>query len=238
MASAKPSRSCHRRRRCSGVAATTGSAARSRSATAAASSSSGSLGAAASTIRAAGERSAGGSSTPRSAATRATPSASTSSTAWSDGSVARRCGHGVDGRRDVAEAEAGRDAVVEPGHEAEPRRRDHAERALTPGQEAGQVVARVVLGETGQVGHDAAVAEDRFDPHHLRSHRAVAHDVDAAGVGGHHPADGAGVPRREVDAEGQAVPVDVLLQAGQRHAGAGGHLGRGDVDRAQLRRGE
>ena len=29
------------------------------------------------------------------------------------------------------------------------------------------------------------------------------------------------------------MPVDVLLQAGQRHAGAGGHLGRGDVDRAQ-----
>ena len=125
-------------------------------------------------------------------------------------------------------------AVLEARDQAQPRRGDHRQGPLAAGQQAGEVVAGVVLGQPGQVGHHAPVAQHRLDAGHLGPHRAVAHHMDPAGVRGDHPADRARVPRRQVDAEGQPGRVGVGLQPGQRDAGPGGHLRGGAVDVAEL----
>ena len=88
------------------------------------------------------------------------------------------------------------------GDQPEPHRGHDGERALAPGQEAGQVVAGVVLHQAVEVAHDAAVGQHGLDAQHLGRMRAPPHDVEPAGVGGHHPADGGRVAGAEVDAEG------------------------------------
>ena len=60
---------------------------------------------------------------------------------------------------------------------------------------------------------DAPVGEDGLDAEELTAGRAVAQDVDAAGVGRDGAADGRGVAGREIDAVVPARGARVLLRA-------------------------
>ena len=68
-------------------------------------------------------------------------------------------------------------------------------------------------------------------PSTWRAHRAPAHDLEAAGVGGHQATDGRGVASPEVDAECPARRAGRGVERGQRDAGCRRHLARGVVDR-------
>ena len=59
------------------------------------------------------------------------------------------------------------------------------------------------------------------------AHRAPPHDLEAAGVGGHHAADGGGVASAEVDAECPARRAGRGVEGGQRDAGCRRDLARG-----------
>ncbi len=124
-------------------------------------------------------------------------------------------GGGVDRRLEVGEAECHGRPLTGQWHEPEPHGGDDRERPLAARQEAGEVVTGVVLRQTTEVRHHRAVAEHGLEAGDLPAHRAVAHDVDATGVGRHHPADGAAVTRGEVDADGEARRPHVRLHVGQ-----------------------
>ena len=117
--------------------------------------------------------------------------------------------HGADrasrGRRILAvrprRADQGGHAEAGDGHEVEDDLGHDAEGAFAAGHDLGQVVADVVLHEAGEAARDGAVGEHDLDPAQAGAHRAVADDVDAAGVGGDHAAERGGVPGRDVDAE-------------------------------------
>ena len=122
--------------------------------------------------------------------------------------------------------------VPQPGHEPQPGLGDHGQGALGPGEQGRVVVAGVVLDQPGQVRHDGAVREDRFDAAQLRAHRPVAQDAQPAGVGRHGSADGGAVPAGDEDPQIQArVGVRHLLQG---DSGPGRDLGRLMVDRSEL----
>ena len=74
------------------------------------------------------------------------------------------------------------------------------ERALAAAQQAGEVVARVVLDQPAEVGDDLAGAEHGLHAEQLPAGGAVSQHPEAAGVGGDRAADGGAVARGEVDA--------------------------------------
>jgi hypothetical protein len=83
------------------------------------------------------------------------------------------------------------------------------------------------------VANDGTRPEHGLETEHLGPHGSVAQDPDAAGVGGHHPADRGRVTGAEVDAEGPPRRAGVLVEGGQRDAGAGRDLTGEAVDRLQ-----
>ena len=107
---------------------------------------------------------------------------------------------GVECLLDGVEAEHGDNTLVVARHQCEPRRSHDRERAFTSTQERREVVAGVVLQESGQMGHHRSVGEDGFDAEHLRTCVAVAEHTDTARVGGDGSTDGRRVARCPVDA--------------------------------------
>ena len=124
------------------------------------------------------------------------------------------------------------DPLDRPGHERQQHAGDDAQGALAADQQAGEVVAGGVLGQAGEAPHDAAVGQHGLEPGHPGPHRAVAHHVDAAGVGGDHPADRGAAPGGQVDAHLEAGGPHRGLGRLQRHARAHQHLAGLAVDRA------
>ncbi|MNN04716.1 hypothetical protein D3C81_1174460 [compost metagenome] len=69
------------------------------------------------------------------------------------------------------------------------RRRDHAQRAFRADQQLLQVVAGVVLAQRAQAVEHLAVGQHGFDAQYQFARHAIAHHVDAAGIGGQVAAD-------------------------------------------------
>ena len=91
-----------------------------------------------------------------------------------------------------------------PGDQPQPGRVITASVPSEPASSDRIVVAGVVLGQPGQVGHDRAVGQHRLDAAQLGAHRPVAQHPQPARVAGDRPADGGAVPARDADAQVQA----------------------------------
>ena len=87
-----------------------------------------------------------------------------------------------------------------------------AERPLAADDDAGQVVAGVVLGRPADVD-DAAVGQDEFDAEDVVDGDAVLERVRPAGVGGDVAADGAGPLAGRVGGVVEAVRLEVRWSA-------------------------
>ena len=108
-----------------------------------------------------------------------------------------------------------------------------AERSLAAAEQPGEVVARVVLEQTSEVGLDHLPgAEHRLHAEHLSAHRSVLHDVQPAGVRRHHPSDRRGVTSGQVDAERESVGSHLGLEGRERRTGPHRYLRGGGVDGA------
>ena len=66
-----------------------------------------------------------------------------------------------------------------------------------------------------------AVGANIFEPEHEIAHRAVADDIDAAGIGRDHPADLAGALAAEAEREKPVLRRGRLLDIGEDAAGLG-----------------
>ena len=110
--------------------------------------------------------------------------------------VADRVGGVVD-RLEDAEQRAIRLRVARDAH---PHFGDDAERPFAADDDAGQVVAGIVLGRAAGVD-DAAVGQHQLDAEDVVDRDAVLERVRAAGVGGDVAADGAGPLARRVGGE-------------------------------------
>ena len=119
-------------------------------------------------------------------------------------------------------------------YQPQPYPRDDAQRALAAGEELGEVVPGVVLGQSGEPADHRTVGEDRRKSGDLVAHAAVPQHPDAAGVGGHQPADRSRRTGREVHAEVQPGCPGVRLELLQGHPGADGHLRFEHVDGFQV----
>ena len=80
------------------------------------------------------------------------------------------------------------------GRQAQPHGSDDSEGALRSDQQLGKVVAGVVLDQAAEARDHRPVRQDRLHADHLGAHRPVPQHVQAAGVGGHHPAHRGAVP--------------------------------------------
>ena len=88
--------------------------------------------------------------------------------------------------------------------------RDDAERPLRADDDAGQIVAGVVLGRAAGA-HDPAIGQHELDAEDVIDGDAVLERVRPAGVGGHVAADGAGALARRVGGEVVAVRLRWLV---------------------------
>ena len=122
-------------------------------------------------------------------------------------------------RIDAIDREQRDGTLAELRHQPEPRSRNNGQRPFASGQQAGQVVAGVVLREAWHAAEDRAFGRHRLDAADLRAHRAVTHHPDAAGVRGDHAADGRAIPRGEVHAEVPAGRTHVLLEVAKGNPG-------------------
>ena len=109
-------------------------------------------------------------------------------------------------------------------HQAQPGRRDHAERALAAAEQPRQVVAGVVLEQPAQVRHDRPRPEHGLDPGQLGPGGAVPEHLEPAGIGGDGAADRGAVPAPQVDPVGPPRRHRGRLHVGHRRPGAGGQL--------------
>ncbi len=139
----------------------------------------------------------------------------------------------VDHGRQVGPGQQGGDQVGRNRDEPETDPRDHRQRPLAAAQQPGQVVAGVVLLETGEMREHGTIGEDRLQPGHLPAHGAVAQHVHPAGVGRGHAPDGGRVASGQIDGHAEPGPAGVGLGGGQRDAGAGGQLAGGGVHRVE-----
>ena len=113
----------------------------------------------------------------------------------------------------------------------EPHPGDDAEGALAADEQAGEVVAGVVLCEAVEPGDHAAVGEHGLQPDNLVAHHPVAHRLRPAGVGGRHAADRRGASRPVVDQELEPDRGQEPLERFERHASLDRDLTRHAVDR-------
>ena len=109
---------------------------------------------------------------------------------------------------------------------------DDAERALRSDEQVRQVVAGIVLRESGEAGDDRAVGEHRLKPGHVRPRRAVAQRAGTAGVAGDDAPDRARVSRREVEPGILVGGASGCVQRGEGDAGTDGDLAERAVDLA------
>ena len=96
---------------------------------------------------------------------------------------------------------------------------DHAERALGPDEELGEVVAGVVLAQAAQPVPDPAVGQHHLEPEHELAGHPVAQHGGAAGVGGEVPPDGAAALGAERHGEEPTHLRRGRLRVGQHDTG-------------------
>ena len=99
-----------------------------------------------------------------------------------------------------------------------------------PVKQRREVVPGVVARQPGEVRHQCAGPEHRFDADDLRAGIAVAHHPSTAGVRGDGAADRRAVAAGEVDAVSHTDRGGGSLKPGDRHAGAHGRLRGCGVD--------
>ncbi|MNT18903.1 hypothetical protein D3C72_1541310 [compost metagenome] len=89
---------------------------------------------------------------------------------------------------------------------------DEAERTLRADEQVAEVIAGIVLGQTVVQFQHLALAGHHLQPDHPFAGHAVAHDLDASGVGGDIAADLAAAAGGKIHRVVQAVGQRVLLQ--------------------------
>jgi hypothetical protein len=126
------------------------------------------------------------------------------------------------------------DARVQHRRELPAHPGDDAERPLRSHQQRAQVVASVVLAQTGESRDDRAIGQHRLEPGHVGPGGAVAQRASAPGIAGHHSPDGARVAGGKVEARVLTGGARSLLQRRQRRPGADRDLSDGGVDIADF----
>ncbi len=122
----------------------------------------------------------------------------------------------------------------QPWHQPQPDARDDGEGSLGPGNQAAKVVPGVVLRHAGQPAQHAAIGQNRLEAEDLAAHWPMTQNVDAAGVGRHHPADRRRVPSAQVDPHVPAHGARGGLDGREGRAGPDGHLASFAIRLAEL----
>ncbi len=158
------------------------------------------------------------------------PGAKNSSAAESEATWRRSVRCGLNGGRGGAEREQGHHPLGGRANQAQAGRGDHAERALAPTEEPGQVIAGVVLDQTAQVRDDLPGPEHRRGPEKLGPGVAVAQHTDPAGIGRDRPTQGGAPSAGDVDPVGPAGRRGGVLEVRQHDTRADSHLPRGRIE--------